>query len=177
MIDRIKNGSNIVLQKIKWKINPLKYFKKLGVKIGEGTVLYGSHYLMFSTEPWLVTIGNDCHITSGVKFQTHDGGTLVIKDEVKDFVVCGDIVVGNNVYIGERTMILPGVHIGDNCIIGCGAVVAKDIPANSVAAGVPARVIKSRSEYIEKVKNIRDGKDKRYYSDLDYLQSLNPRNK
>lgn len=177
MIRRLKNGFIALSHRLRWRINARGYFKSLGVKIGKGTVLYGSHYLMFSTEPWLVTIGENCHITAGVKFQTHDGGTLVIQDAVKDFVVCGDIVVGNNVYIGERTMILPGVHIGDNVIIGCGSVVTKDLPANTVCAGVPARVIRSRDEYIHKVKDIMAGNNPRYYSDLDYLQSLNPRNK
>ena len=132
---RVKNGLSLLSMRIRWRINSMQYFKSLGVKIGTGTVIYGSHWLMFSTEPWLVSIGDNCHITAGVKFQTHDGGTLVIQDEVKDFVVCGDIVVGNNVYIGERTMILPGVHIGDNVIIGCGSIVTKDIPSNVVAGG------------------------------------------
>lgn len=104
----------------------------MGVKIGKGTIIYDSHWLMFSTKPWLVSIGDNCHIANGVKFQAHDGGTLAVQDKIKDFVVCGDIVVGNNVYIGERIMILPGVHIGDNVIIGCDSVVTKDIPSNTV---------------------------------------------
>ena len=90
-------------------------------------------------------------------------------------MIVGDIVVGNNVYIGTRTTILPGVHIGDNTIIGAGSVVTKDIPSNVVAAGVPCRVIRSRDEYIQKVLDIKAGKNLRYYSDLDYLHSLDPR--
>ena len=60
--------------------------------------------------------------------------------------------MGDNVYIGVHTVILPGVKIGNNVIIGAGSVVTKDIPDNSVAAGTPARVIKSSQEYLEKAK-------------------------
>lgn len=54
------------------------------------------------------------------------------------------ITIGNDVWIGRRVIILPGVTIGDGCVIGAGAVVAKDIPSYSIAVGNPARVIKSR---------------------------------
>ena len=54
------------------------------------------------------------------------------------------VVIGNDVWIGDRVVILPGVHIGNGCIIGAGAVVTKDIPDNAIAAGVPARVIRFR---------------------------------
>ena len=56
-----------------------------------------------------------------------------------------DVIIGNNVWIGESVCILPGVKIGNGCIIGAGSVVTKDIPDNTVAAGNPARVIKSFS--------------------------------
>jgi maltose O-acetyltransferase len=55
-----------------------------------------------------------------------------------------EVVIGDDVWIGRRAIIMPGVHIGKGCIIGAGAVVTKDIPDYSVAAGVPARVVKSR---------------------------------
>ena len=54
------------------------------------------------------------------------------------------VTIGNDVWLGRRVIIMPGVNIGDGCVIGAGAVVTKDIPAYSVAAGVPAKVIKSR---------------------------------
>jgi NDP-sugar pyrophosphorylase family protein len=58
------------------------------------------------------------------------------------------IVVGSNVFLGYGAIIMPGVTIGDNVVIGAGAVVTRDIPANSVAVGVPARVIRSTGAYI-----------------------------
>lgn len=54
----------------------------------------------------------------------------------------GDIIIGNNVWIGDKATILGGVHIGDNVIIGANSVVTHDIPSNSMAAGMPAKVIK-----------------------------------
>lgn len=56
------------------------------------------------------------------------------------------VFIGNDVWIGDRVILLPGVHLGDGCVIGAGAVVTKDIPDRAVAAGVPARVIRMRGE-------------------------------
>lgn len=55
------------------------------------------------------------------------------------------VTIGNDVWIGDRVIIMPGVHIGDGCIIAAGAVVTRDIPAYSIAGGIPAKVIKSRT--------------------------------
>lgn len=177
---QISKGLKKLCAKISVKINNIKYFKSLGVKIGNNTVIYSSDYAMFSTEPWLVKIGDNCSITEGVKFLTHDGGTLVTRNmdnTIKDFVICGNIQVGNNTYIGIKTVILPGVVIGSNCIIGCGSIVTKNIPDNSVACGVPCRVISNTENYIQKVHDILDGKNIRYYSSLEYMHSLNPNKK
>lgn len=56
------------------------------------------------------------------------------------------VKIGNDCWIGRRVIILPGVTIGDGCVIGAGAVVAKDIPPYSIAVGVPAKVVKRRDE-------------------------------
>ena len=54
------------------------------------------------------------------------------------------MIIGDDCWIGRRVMIMPGVKIGEGCVIGAGAVVTKDIPPYSVAAGVPAKVVKTR---------------------------------
>ena len=61
----------------------------------------------------------------------------------RDLYSKGPVVIGNNVWIGRNVCIMPGVHIGDGAVIGANAVVTHDIPAYSVAAGVPAKVIKT----------------------------------
>ena len=62
----------------------------------------------------------------------------------------GKIYISDNVHIGSNAIIMPNVHIGKNCIIGCGAIVTHDIPDNSIAVGVPARVIETIDDYKEK---------------------------
>lgn len=130
--------------------SPVKYAKKLGVNTLGTVKIYGKVY--WGTEPWIITLGDEVYITDGVRFITHDGGTLLFRKYVPDLEITKPIAVGNNVYIGNNVILLPGVTIGNNVVIGAGAVVSKDIPDNSVAAGVPARVIKTYDEYFEKLK-------------------------
>ena len=133
------------------KMKPLVYAKKVGVNFPEGELhLYGS--VGWSTEPWIITLGKNVHITDGVRFITHDGGTLPFRKDVPDLEITKPIVVGNDVYIGNCAIILPGVTIGNSVIIAAGAVVTKDIPDNSVVGGVPARIIKTADEYLDKIK-------------------------
>lgn len=134
------------------RISPEKYARKIGVNAKGFFRIYGDAYSCFGTEPWIITLGNNVHITKNVEFITHDGATLLYRDQIPDLEITKPIIVGDNVYIGVHTVILPGVKIGNNVIIGAGSVVTKDIPDNSVAAGTPARVIKSSQEYLEKAK-------------------------
>ncbi len=131
--------------------NPLKYARLTGVNFVPGSVhIYGK--ITWGSEPWLITLGNNVHLTDGVKFLTHDGGTLLYRKYIPDLEVTKPITIGNDVYIGNNTIILPGVTIGNNVVIGAGAIVTKDILDNSVAVGVPAKVIKTADEYLEKIK-------------------------
>ena len=130
--------------------NPIGWARKIGVNFQDGELhVYGR--TSWSTEPWIITLGKNVHITEGVRFITHDGGTLVFRNKVPDLEITKPIIVGDNVYIGNNVIILPGVTIGNNVIIGAGAVVSKNIPSNSVAVGVPAKVIKTADEYFEKI--------------------------
>lgn len=132
------------------RISPLKYAKKIGVNMNGAVHIYGK--VSWGTEPWIITLGNNVHITDGVKFVTHDGGTLLYRDFIPDLEITKPITVGNRGYIGNNVILLPGVNIGNNVIIGAGAIVSKSIPDNSVAVGVPAKVIKTADEYLEKIK-------------------------
>ncbi|HET8687253.1 MAG TPA: acyltransferase, partial [Methanosarcina sp.] len=133
-------------------VNPVFYARSLGVKVGRNVRFYGMTPGMFGSEPWLISIGDDVHIVSGCNFVNHDGGVLILRHKIPDLELTDRIIVGNNVYIGMNCTILPGVKIGDDVIVGAGAVVTKDIPSRSVAAGVPARVIKSLDEYLVRAK-------------------------
>lgn len=131
------------------KLKPVNFAKKIGVNFGENLRIYGN--VTWSTEPWIITLGNNVHITNGVKFLTHDGGTILFRDKIPDLEITKPITVGDNVYIGNDVIILPGVSIGNNVIIGAGAVVSRNIPDNSLAVGVPAKVIKTADEYFAKI--------------------------
>ncbi len=138
---------------VRTKLNPNGYARSLGVRLGMNVRFYGMAPAMFGTEPWLISIGDDVYITTGCQFITHDGGTLILRKEVPDLELTAPIAIGSNVYIGLNVTILPGVTIGNRVIIGTGAIVTKSIPDNSVAVGVPARVIETVDEYLEKAKS------------------------
>lgn len=132
--------------------NKKKYIKWIGLNFGEDIHIYGNPINMFGTEPWCITLGDHVYITNEVKFITHDGGTLIFRHLIPDLEITKPIKVGNYVYFGTRSMIMPGVNIGNNCVIAAGSVVTKDVPDNSVVAGVPARIIKSSDVYLKKIK-------------------------
>lgn len=135
---------------IMMKCDRVRYAKKVGVNINGQLHLYGNVY--WGTEPWIITVGDNVYITDGVRFITHDGGTLLFRSQIPDLEITKPITIGDNVYIGNNVILLPGVTIGNRVVIGAGAVVTKDIPDNSVAVGVPAIVIKTVDEYLEKLK-------------------------
>ena len=101
-----------------------------------------------------IFIGNNVEVASGVRFVVHDAIHGVFNnipgnhDVYKEHI--GRIDIGNNVFIGANTIILSPVKIGDNVVIAAGAVVNRDIPSGSVAAGVPAKVIGSFDELRKK---------------------------
>lgn len=116
-------------------------------------VIIGSHNLIasrfWSTEPYLIKIGNHCQITEGAQIYTH-GGSQVARGKYPDFDVFGKVVLGDRVYVGSGAKIMPGVTIGDNVLIAAGSIVTKSIPSNVVVSGNPARYVCTLDEYIER---------------------------
>lgn len=106
------------------------------------------------TRPSLISIGNSVDMNRYFQILTHDWSSSVFRNYYHDFVnSSGKVTIGNNIYFGTNVTVLKGVTIGDNCIIGAYSLVTHDIPANSVAAGVPCRVICSLDDYYKKRKN------------------------
>jgi acetyltransferase-like isoleucine patch superfamily enzyme len=128
------------------------YRKYYGVKIGKNSRFTGKN-ISFGSEPYLISIGDNVTIAAGVAFETHDGGVGVFRNEYKDINIFGEIIIGNNVFIGHRAIIMPGIRIGDNVVIGAGSIVTKDIPSNVVVAGIPAKILKTYTDYKKGVLN------------------------
>lgn len=120
------------------------YFRSKGYRVGTNNRIYIRE---LGGEPYLVKIGSNCIITNGVLFVTHDGGAGLFRDEIPGLHVFGPIEVKDHCFIGVRSIILPNVRIGPYSVVGAGSVVTKDVPAHTVVAGVPARVICSIDEY------------------------------
>ncbi len=95
------------------------------------------------THCFLIEIGNNVTMSIRVALLAHDASTKKILGYTK----IGQIHIGDNVFIGANTTVLPNVRIGDNSIIGANSIVTKNIPENTVAAGNPARIICSVEEY------------------------------
>lgn len=127
---------------------------KAGAKIGKNVSIVGD--IHYSSEPYLIKVGDNTTISFECAFITHDAATRVIRnlpDGNKGTVIFGTIEVGENCFIGCRTTILPNVKIGDNTIIGACSLVCSDIPSGVVAAGNPCRVICTLEEYRKKHKD------------------------
>ena len=94
-----------------------------------------------------VSIGRECVIADRVMMIDFDHGVVDVETPIRlQGIYKRDVRVGNNVWIGYGACILRGVTVGDNAVIGTNAVVTRDVPANAVVAGVPARVLRMRDE-------------------------------
>lgn len=134
------------------RVNTTRYiscYLQIKCKNPRKVYLYGK--VDFGSEPWILTFGEDVYITDGVKFITHDGGTLLFRDVEPTLEITKPISLGSKVYVGNNAIIMPGVTIGDYVVIGAGSVVTKDIPSNEVWAGCPAKRVKSIDDYHRKI--------------------------
>lgn len=132
----------------------IQYARGHGCTIGEGTQFFGEKSVDIGAAS-LIEIGEDCVITNRVRLLAHtwDAPTLRRRfgqDNAPAELLTGEITIGDNVFIGENSIVLPDTSIGENTIIGAGSVVSSDIPPESVAAGNPCRVLMSLEEYNNK---------------------------
>lgn len=126
----------------------LSALKKAGLVVGknfhmQNEVLIDKHHC------WHITIGDDVTLAPRVYILAHDASTK----RYLDYTKIGKVTIGNRVFIGAASVILPGVTIGDDVVVGVGSVVSRDIPGGVVAAGNPAREIVSTEEWISKKNN------------------------
>ena len=112
------------------------------VEIGEKTVM-GQECTISAYQR--VRIGEQCVIADRAMFIDFDHGVVEVERPIRlQGIYKRDVEVGSNVWVGYGACILRGVRVGDNSIVGTNAVVTKDVPANAVVAGAPARIIRMR---------------------------------
>jgi len=144
---RIKWLISLVARRYRYsRITPLI---KRGLIIG-GNFQFEKGLLIDKIYPHLISIGNDVTFSSDIKILAHDAGLKNIMGLAR----IGHVKIGNRVFIGVNTIILPNVIIGDDVIIGAGSIVSKNIPSGTVCCGVPAKVVCSIEEYKAKILSI-----------------------
>lgn len=140
----------LIIKKILYRIRAeytTEQLISMGMNVGSnfkrlhGVILDPSHC-------WLISIGNNVTLAPRVHILAHDASTC----NSIGYAKIGRVVIGNNVFVGASSVILPNTVIGNNVIIGANSTISKNIPDNSVYAGNPAKFICSYKEYVFKHK-------------------------
>jgi maltose O-acetyltransferase len=113
-----------------------------GLRVGE-RLHVGQGVLIDGNAPWLIELGSDVTLSPNVHILAHDASSKLRTGYTR----LAQTRIGDRVFVGARTIVLPGVTIGDDCVIAAGSVVVSDIPPGSVAVGAPARVVSSMEEW------------------------------
>ena len=127
-----------------------EYLLKNGMKVGKNTSIY-SWTTIDAGKPWLIEIGEGTIISTGVQILTHDASPNIVNCGTK----LGRVSIGNNVFVGTRSVVLCNTRIGDNVIVGAGSVVTRDLPQEGVYAGSPAKYICSIEDYRKRCEKLR----------------------
>lgn len=137
---------------VRFHADKIAYLRYRGVRIGNECLVL-THINNFSSEPWLIELGNHVKMSAAVTMITHDGSSRLFRSRFPEMNLAfgnrfGKIHIKDNCLIGYGAIILPGVTIGPNSIVGAGSVVTKDVPPETVVAGNPSRTICSLDDYI-----------------------------
>jgi len=137
-----------ILSKIRGEIN-IKKLTKRGLVIGTNLKVM-SGCIIDPSHCWHIKIGNNVTLAPRVIILAHDASTKTFLNYTK----VANVTIGNNVFIGAGSIILPGVNIGNNVVVGAGSVVTRSIPDNSLVVGVPSKVLCDLNFYLEREKNL-----------------------
>lgn len=150
-----------VLSKLRSSLR-VRYLKRLGVEIGRSTYISPKAFIDTHKGSRII-IGHNCYITRHVIILNHSdvliGGPERKWEKYGGERIQKDVIIGNNVFIGVSSTIMPGIVIGDNVIVGANCLVNKDIPCGYVVAGVPCKVITTTKEFLKNKLNKFDEDD------------------
>lgn len=143
MLDRLKAKIRGTIDITRLLNDGLKAGKNLSIQ--EGVIIDPGHC-------WLIEIGDNVTLAPRVHILAHDASTK----QALGYTRIGRVTIGNNVFIGASTVVLPNVHIGDNVIIGAGSIVSKDLPSDGVYLGQPCYKVADYDEWVQKQKKKMD---------------------
>jgi acetyltransferase-like isoleucine patch superfamily enzyme len=121
-------------------------FRKQGAKVGKNCFIQINK---LASEPYLVEIGNSVSIAPGVTLMTHDGASVIFRDEFPTLRDFGKIIIEDNCFIGARSIITAGVKIGKGSVVGPMSVVLRDVKPGSMVIGNPAIQVSTVEKYKE----------------------------
>ncbi len=140
-----------VLRKVYRRIlrqDPVKELIKKGLIVGENFNMLSDVIIDYS-HTWHIEIGDDVTLAPRVHILAHDASTK----KHLNYTRIGKVKIGNRVFIGASSIILPGVTIGDDVVIGAGSVISRDVPNGHVIAGNPAKIICTIDEFLLRKRN------------------------
>ena len=157
-------------------LRPNQYAKWVGVKMGKGCSIQTKH---FPSEAFFIEFGDYVRIAMHVKFFTHGGAFRMQRLLHPDLILeqFGKIKVGSYSFVGDSSLILPGVVIGKDCIVAAGSVVTKSVPDGMMVAGNPARIIGKTEDMVQRVAAKCPIKSRDFYklkgkARMDYIKSI-----
>ena len=151
---RLLNAKRKIFPYLFSSADMIAYLRGNGITVGEHCRFYNPSSMYIDiNRPCLISIGDRVKVAAGVTILAHDYSRSVLR------CVYGEVIgeakrtiIGNNVLLGIHATLLMGAQIGDNCIVGAGAVVSGKVPPNSIVAGNPAKVIMTIDEFYQKRK-------------------------
>jgi carbonic anhydrase/acetyltransferase-like protein (isoleucine patch superfamily) len=130
----------------RFRYSPLERYRRKGLKAPAHVPVFAATI----AEPHLTEIGENVWLTAGTHLLNHDGAIAMLNRAGRTDLVnlVGKIVIEDNVFVGIRSIIMPGVRIGTGSIVATGSLVTKDVEPNTVVGGIPARFICNVDDYI-----------------------------